>query len=294
MNRDIKRSKALRNWHKYKNIVYLIAAVLIVVVIIIIAISKAVGGNEKESQSQSQQESISESQSASQQASEQASIEAATTEAPSMEMPTMEPIVTEPPTTEPPTMATQIVKTPQKEDFQYESFFDNAVFVGDVFVSGMDIYQHLDSSKLVYNEQWTTGKASNNVDKIAATNASKVYIQLGLNDLNNGKKASSVLETYKELVTDIKAKMPNATIYVISTFPVSTGFEAKEGTTIKNSEVKALNELLATMEGVTFLDVAASISLSDGSLNTDLSASGYNIVNSYYGFILNLIAEMSQ
>ncbi len=294
MNRDIKRSKTSRMWHKYKNVVYLIAAVLLVVVIAIVAISKVVGGNkEKESQSQSQSQSISESQSAyvqaSEQASEQASIEAATTEPP-----TTAPVVTEPVVTEPPTSASQIVKTPQKEDFQYESSFDNAVFVGDVFVSGMDVYQHLDSSKLVYNEQWTTGKASNNVDKIAATKASKVYILLGLNDLNNGKKASSVFESYKELVNDIKGKLPNATIYVVSTFPVTTGFEAKEGTTVKNSEVTALNELLATMEGVTYLDVAASISLSDGSLNTDLSASGYNIVNSYYGFILNLIAEMSQ
>lgn len=293
MSREIKRSKTLRMWHKYKNVVYLIAAVLLVVVIAIVSISKVVGDKkEKESESQSQSQSISESQSAyvqaSEQASEQASIEAMTTEAPTL------PPVSEPVVTEAPTVAGQIVKTPQKEDFQYESSFDNAVFVGDVFVSGMDVYQHLDSSKLVYNEQWTTGKASNNVDKIAATKASKIYILLGLNDLNNGKKASSVFESYKELVNDIKDKMPGATIYVISTFPVSTGFEAKEGTTVKNSEIKALNELLATMEGVKFLDVAASISLSDGSLNTDLSASGYNIVNSYYGFILNLIAEMSQ
>lgn len=279
MNRKIKRSKSLRAWNKYKNLVYLMAAVLVVIILVIVGISKAVGGKEDETTTP---EVI----------TEELTTPEAPTEPPTTEPPTTEPPTTEPPTTEPPTLATDIVKIPEKQEFTSEEFYSDAVFVGDVFVSGMDVYQYLDSSKLVYGEQWTIGKASNAIDKIAATNANKVYIQLGLNDLCNGRSGEKAYELYQELVTDIKAKLPNATIYVVSTFPVSQAFE--EGREISNEDVETLNGLLSTMEGVTYLNVAASISNSDGSLNTDLSANGYNIVNSYYGFILNLIAEMCQ
>lgn len=278
MNREIKRSKSLRTWYKYKNLIILMAVVLIIAVALIIGIAKAVIGKKGEKQTTTE--------------------EVTTTQ----EETTTEEIVTEPPTEETTeetteeiqTSATEIVKTPAKEKFDNESFFDDAVFVGDVFVSGLDVYGHIRSSKLEYNEGWTTGKASNSVSKIIAHNASKVFIQLGLNDLNNGKKPESVYDSYKELVDEIKKGLPNAKIYIVSVFPISSGFEAKSTTTVTNEDIQKLNELLSAMEGTTFLNVSASISNSDGTLITDLSSNGYNITNGYYGFILNLIVEMCQ
>lgn len=277
MNREIKRSKSLRTWYKYKNVFILMLVVLAIIIALIVGIAKAVGGKKSGK-------------------------ETTTPETTTQEETTTQPIETEPPTEETTeettaeivTSATEIVKTPQKEDFSQEEFFDDAVFVGDVFVSGLDVYQHLRSSKLVYNEGWTTGKASGSVNEIVAKNANKVFIQLGLNDLNNGKSAEKVYDSYKELVDEIKKGLPSAQIYVISVFPISTGFEAKESTTVTNDGIAELNEKLSGMEGVTFLNVSASISNSDGSLITDLSSNGYNITNSYYGFILNLIVEMCQ
>lgn len=275
MNRKIKRSKSLRTWNKYKKLVYLMIAVLVVIIAIIIGLTKAIGGrNDKQNETTTPE---------------------ITTEEPTTEEPTTEEPTTEEPTTkEPETQATEIVKTPSQEEFSNEAFYDDAVFVGDVFVSGIDIYGYLKSSRLVYGEGWTTGKASNSVSTISATNANKVFIEIGLNDLNTGKSGAKVFESYQELVNDIKTGLPNATIYVISVFPVTTGFEAKESTGVSNTEVAALNELLSNMEGVTYLNVSASLSESDGSLLDDLSSSGYNIKNTYYGFILNLIAEMCQ
>ncbi|MDD6570814.1 MAG: GDSL-type esterase/lipase family protein [Thermoflexaceae bacterium] len=277
MNRNIKRSKSLRTWNKYKKLVYLMIAVLVIIIAIIIGLTKAIGGKSDKQKESTTPETTTESMS-------------------QQETTTQEPETTteEPTTEEPTTLATEIVKTPAKEDFSNEAFFDDAVFVGDVFVSGMDIYGYLKSSRLVYNEGWTTGKASNSVSTISATNANKVFLEIGLNDLNTGKSGEKVFESYQELVNDIKAGLPNATIYVISVFPVTTGFEAKENTGVTNTEISKLNELLSTMEGVTYLNVSASLSNSDGSLMDDLSSSGYNIKSTYYGFILNLIAEMCQ
>lgn len=279
MNRKIKRSKSLRIWNKYKKLVYLMLAVLLIIVVTIIGITKAVGGKKEKKEEITTPE-----------ATQETTTEEPTTEEPSTEEPTTE----EPTTEEPTTLATEIIKTPVKEEFSNESFYDDAVFVGDVFVSGMDVYGYLKKSRLVYGEGWTTGKASNSVSTISATNANKVFLEIGLNDLNTGRTGAKVFESYQELVNDIKKALPNASVYVISVFPVTTGFEAKENTGVTNKEVMALNELLSTMEGVTYLNVSASLSNSDGSLVDELSSSGYNIKSTYYGFILNLIAEMCQ
>lgn len=281
MSRDVKRSKSLRTWNKYKKLVYVLLVVLVIIVALVVLIAKTINSSKSKP-------------------TETAPIETEThfeteTEPETTEQETTEPESTEPETTEPETtLATEIVKTPEKEDLAYESFYDDAVLLGDVFVSGISTYSKLSSKKLVFGETWTIGKASDSVSKLKETNANKVFIELGLNDLNNGRSATKAYELYEELVNDIKKALPNAQIYVVSLFPVTTGFEGKSTTTIKNSTVSELNGMLSGMDGVTFLNVNNSISNSDGSLNADLSDSGYNIKPSYYGFILNLMAEMCQ
>lgn len=253
--------------------------VLVIIVAIIIGLTKAIGGKGDNKQ------------------------EITTAEETTSELQTTEPVTdpepeptTEAVTEEPTTVApADIVKTPAEEDFTNESFFEGAVFVGDAFVEGIDLYQFLDSKQLIFDRNWTTGKAeANALDKVAASNATKVFLEIGINDLNNGWSADRVFESYKELVDGIKGKLPSAEIYVISLFPVTSGFEAKENISIKNTEVASLNEMLAGMEGITFLNVNKSIADAEGNLPDVMSSSGLNIKKGYYGFILNLIAEMCQ
>lgn len=279
MNRNIKRNKMQRAWHKYKKLVYLMVAVLLVIIVIIVGIVKAVGGkkdNNKPKETTTPVETTTPEE---------------TTEAP--QETTSEPETT---TEEPTTASADIVKTPAEEEFANEAFFDDAIFIGDTFVSGIDLYGYIDSKKLVFNENWTIGKAvSNGLSSVASSNANKVFIEIGINDLNNeNNNGEKVFESYKELISGVREKLPNAAIYVISTFPVTSGFEAKDNIAIDNDDVAKLNQLLSEYEGITFLDVNKSISDDSGDLNADLSSNGLNIKKAYYGFILNLVAEMCQ
>lgn len=284
MNRNIKRNKMQRAWHKYKKFIFLILIVFALVVAIVIGVIKAVGGKKDKKPG----DNIIQSES---------STPIETSEEIPTETQTMEPeTTTEEPTTEPPTMATDIVKNPTQEEFIYETFYQDAVFVGDTFVAGIDLYKMLPSNKLISNVNWTISKATSNaVSQIASSNASKVFIEIGINDLNyEGSTGQKVYENYQKFIAAIKEKLPNAQICVISTFPVTTTFEAKSSISIKNTEVANLNELLSTMDGIKFLNVNKSISESDGSLMAVLSTNGLNIKKDYYGFILNLVAEMCQ
>lgn len=264
-------------------------AVLIVIVLVVVGIAKAIGGksDDKEKNSKADVENVSEND----------TTPVETGQEPTTEEPTTEEPTTEEPTTEEPTTAApqDIVKTPTNEEFSQESFYEGAVFVGDAFVEGIDTYQYLESKQLIYDRNWTTGKASvNALSKIESSKANKVILEIGINDLNTGKSGDKVFDSYKEFVEEIKTKLPDAKIYVVSVFPVTSGFEAKENIAIDNDEVTELNELLEGIEGVTFLDVNKSITDGSGNLMDDLSSSGLNIKNTYYGFILNLIAEMAQ
>lgn len=302
MKREIKRSKSLRTWNKYKNLIIMGIVVLALVVALAVGIIVSVGkkSDKKDKNQTSEAETTEYTEEFNNTVIEtnpftgEPIYTESTSESFEFQTETWTQIATEPITEATMPDPTHIVKTPSNEEFNNEAFFDNAVFVGDSFVAGIDAYKYLKSNRLVYDNNWTTGKASNAAERIGATNASKVFIEIGLNDLNNGKSADKTFESYKELVDDIKAKLPNAKIYVISLFPVTSGFEARETSSVKNSEVKNLNNMLSSMSGVTYLDVAASLSNSDGSLQTDLTTSGYNIKNTYYGFILNLIVEMCQ
>lgn len=282
MNRNIKRNKMQRAWHKYKKLVYLMIAVLIVIILIVVGIVRAVGGRSDKGK---QDETTTPAET---------TVPEETTTPPEETTAETEPETT----TEEPTQASgnNIVKTPTQEDFTNESFFDDAVFIGDTFVSGIDLYGYIDSKKLVYDENWTIGRAvSGGLSSVASSNANKVFIEIGINDLNNeNNDGDKVFESYKELISGVREKLPNAAIYVISTFPVTTGFEARDNIAIDNDDVAKLNQLLSEYEGITFLDVNPSISDGNGNLNADLSSNGLNISKAYYGFILNLVAEMCQ
>lgn len=280
MNRNIKRNKMQRAWHKYKKLIYLMIVVLIIIIAVIAAIVKAVGG--KTDKKNKPQETTT-------------PIETTT---PMQTQEVTEPVTQEPETTteEPTTVSSDIVKAPAEEEFANESFFDDAVFIGDAFVAGIDLYGYINKNKLVFNENWTIGKAvSNGLGSVASSNANKVFIEIGINDLNNeNNNGDKVFENYKTLIDGVREKLPNATIYVISTFPVTSAFEAKDNIAINNDDVAKLNQLLSEYEGIRFLNVNKSISDDSGDLNSELSSNGLNIKKAYYGFILNLIAEMAQ
>jgi lysophospholipase L1-like esterase len=274
-NREIKRNKLMRAWYRYRKPAGIILLAVLIVAAVVVLIGRL--GNSSETNR------VIENQTTTEEITSEQVVEPVTLE-------------TEAPTEEETTQEEPTVKTPVVEDFTNEAFYADAAFLGDTFVSGLEIYSDIDSKKIVADTSWTTGKAeSSAVTKLSATGASKIILEIGINDLNyDGRDAQRVYSDYTSLVNAIKKAMPDAQIYVVSVFPISSGFESKSNIVIKNSNIKALNDLLAGMEGVKYIDVYSSLVDQSGYLNTDVSSNGLNIKKSYYPFILNLIAELGQ
>ena len=189
-------------------------------------------------------------------------------------------------------------KTAAAEDFTSEASYSKSVFIGDTIVSGMEYYKYLGSDKIIADTNLTASKAADKVSQLASSNPEKVYIMLGLNDLNyNSKTVDSIAQDFASLITQIKQTVPAAKIYLVSVTPITKACESKSSIYITMSNVEALNAKLkevAATSGATFTDINSAFQDSSGYLNSAVTGNGYNLKNEYYGFLLNTLAEMTK
>ncbi len=183
------------------------------------------------------------------------------------------------------------------QEYTSRSNYDDAVFFGDMIVSGIGEYGYLDTSRIFSDNNLTTDKALNSVSSVAAANPSKVYVLVGLNDLNYGTRSGeNVAERIGSIVESLKEAIPSVKVYVVSLLPITQSFEAKSNVKITQAAIDEANSTLAaraTEYGMTFIDIADAFKDESGYLNTDVSTGGYNLNHNYYPFFLNNISGAS-
>ena len=181
------------------------------------------------------------------------------------------------------------------QEYTSRSNYDDAVFFGDMIVSGIGEYGYLDTSRIFSDNNLTTDKALNSVSSVAAANPSKVYVLVGLNDLNYGTRSGeNVAERIGSIVESLKEAIPSVKVYVVSL--ITQSFEAKSNVKITQAAIDEANSTLAaraTEYGMTFIDIADAFKDESGYLNTDVSTGGYNLNHNYYPFFLNNISGAS-
>ncbi|HBH93062.1 MAG TPA: hypothetical protein DDX70_07705 [Bacteroides sp.] len=282
---DIKLNKKMRTWNKYKN--YIFGGIAIIILVVIVAFSVRSCANDKKQEEESLYSKpsmgpLQVTQGADTQTQTQASTEVQTTQA----------------ATQAAGGVVSTTKTAAAEDFTSEASYSKSVFIGDTIVSGMEYYKYLGSDKIIADTNLTASKAADKVSQLASSNPEKVYIMLGLNDLNyNSKTVDSIAQDFASLITQIKQTVPAAKIYLVSVTPITKACESKSSIYITMSNVEALNAKLkevAATSGATFTDINSAFQDSSGYLNSAVTGNGYNLKNEYYGFLLNTLAEMTK
>lgn len=184
------------------------------------------------------------------------------------------------------------------EEFTAADSYKNAVFVGDAFVSGVSYYRYLPEAQVVSDLSMSCENISKNMDKITALKPSAIYLMIGLNDLNYGTKTpEKISEEIADVVKQFKSALPSVEVKVLSVLPISSAFEEKTTVEVTQKNIDALNLLLnknASTMGVSYIDCSTVFkAASTGYFSTDYTASGYNIKQEYYPFLLNAIAKIS-
>lgn len=170
-----------------------------------------------------------------------------------------------------------------------DDYFKDAVFVGDFFSTGLELYKPIKDTNYLTIENMTTSSALNSNIKykvgtgtvpqlLATMNPKKIYLMIGANEIKWISK-SNYLSNYKNLVTEIKKKCPNAVIYIQSILPVSKQYD-NNNADISNEKIIEFNtglDSIASELSVNYLNVQSVYSDSQGYLDPVHSTNGLYI-----------------
>lgn len=287
---DIRLNKKLRQWNKYKKYVYTLGGIA-VAAIVVVAGAKIIGGLNKGDNGAAT--------TAQKQTTAKQETTAAIADNNTVGTETQAQQTTVADADKPYNRIFTTDKKVDSEDFSYKDYYANSVFVGDMIISGIEHYGYLDSSQVISDDNVTTDKATKFVDQIVSANPDKVFIMLGLNDLNYGtdiRSTDKITQYYKDLIHEIQDKLPNTKIHIVSVLPISKSYEDKSTVKISNNNIKELNKKLVQMvatDGVSYIDLYNAFTDGSGNLDSELTSNGVALYNSCYGFMLNTIAEIT-
>lgn len=279
---EIRINKRMRKWNKYKNYVFSGIGILVALIVLVTSVKSCAKHQREEEESLYSKPSMGALQ-VTGEASDNSQ------QAPSEEQ---TPAVSK-------NMVLTTTRTATSESFTEEAFFENSVFVGDAIASGISYYKFLNSANVVSDNNLTASKAADKVKDITDKNPQKVFIMLGINDLNyNTKTPDTIAGDFVDLINQIRQALPSTNIYVVSVTPVTKSFESKSSTYVKMSNVEALNaklkEMATSSNNFYFVDINSALQDSSGYMNSDITGNGYGLKSTYYGFLLNTIAEMAK
>ena len=282
---EIKLNRKMRMWNKYK-IFCIIAAVILVVVIVVVAAVKGITGGKNKQVAENPTPSQKQSQTYVPEATTAAGVTTAAEQTTKQEETT---------TTQaaPSGSGLKLSGSAEAVEFTKKDYYSDSVFMGDSVISGIESYGYLDN--VVGNVNATSGKLESYVSEAMKSNPSKVFIMVGHNDANYGTiKEESLASNITDIVEEIHKKKSSTKVYVLSITPITSAYEKKSSTNVKQSYIDKANSLIeenASSGKYTYVDVASAYKDTNGYMKTDCTGNGINLKNSYYPFLLNGIAE---
>ena len=282
---EIKLNRKMRMWNKYK-IFCIIAAVILVVVIVVVAAVKGITGGKNKQVAENPTPSQKQSQTYVPEATTAAGVTTAAEQTTKQEETT---------TTQaaPSGSGLKLSGSAEAMEFTKKDYYSDSVFMGDSVISGIASYGYLNN--VVGNVNATSGKLESYVSEAMKSNPSKVFIMVGHNDANYGTiKEESLASNITDIVEEIHKKKSSTKVYVLSITPITSAYEKKSSTNVKQSYIDKANSLIeenASSGKYTYVDVASAYKDTNGYMKTDCTGNGINLKNSYYPFLLNGIAE---
>jgi len=168
---------------------------------------------------------------------------------------------------------------------QFEMFSSEpakVVFLGDSITEG-GLWNELLPGVDVVNRGVggnATGDLLGRIDQVFKLQPEKLFLMIGVNDLNRKFGPDVARSNYIELFDLIDKNIPEAEIYIQSVLPVNDDWKI-----IDNTHIPTLNAALkghASQRGYTFIDLHAVFSDSDGQLLRNLSNDGIHLLGSGY------------
>lgn len=153
----------------------------------------------------------------------------------------------------------------------YKSFFKTSLFLGDSITEGLSHHDLLDKSNVMGITATTAEFCFKEVSKIVKKKPDHIFILLGQCDLLWPVDQPIVysMSHYSKLIKELKAKLPNAQIAVLSVTPVTPDAEKKEPRYKQINEYNQALKNLAANEQVKYIDLSKIIEQNSEQYDSD-------------------------
>lgn len=173
------------------------------------------------------------------------------------------------------------------------------VFAGDSITEGFPIHELLQSGRRLYNRGiggYTSSMLLENLPDLAVElKPEQVFLQIGTNDLGEGKQADEVAAQVREICAALRGQLPHAQLVLLSLYPVNAAAEPELPFPVvgcrTNAAIGAVNRLLeqvATELGLDYGDIHSILKDGAGNLQSSytydglhLNAQGYEAVKAF-------------
>lgn len=162
--------------------------------------------------------------------------------------------------------------------------------------------QGLNLDKIIYNRgirATTTTDVLEQMDTlIFDLHPSKIFINIGANDIGFGVPVEVILTNYEAILKRVKSKLPDTKVYVEAYYPINPVHDFGESKqehsalfdTRKKETLVAVNSSIANLAskyGFQFINVNTGLTDKDGNLRPELTFDGAHMFSAGYEIVLN-------
>ncbi len=282
---EIKLNKRMRKWNKYKKLCYTCAGIVVAVVICAVAYNSV--GKKNSGKATEVTQTVTSTQAVTQPITQQQIQTTAVQQTTAAQQATAAPV-------NPALSGLALAAPAVEQEFTARDYYNGSIFIGDSIVNGISYYNYLDASQVMSDGNNTTSRAAEYIGGVINANPSRVFIMVGLNDVNYGTLAGqTIADNIMSIATQLKADLPNTNVCVLSLLPVTQEFEAKPSTNVTQAAIDEVNTIVqasAPAQNITYVDVATAFKDETGYMAPEFTGNGSNIYNQYYPYLLNGIA----
>lgn len=128
------------------------------------------------------------------------------------------------------------------------------------------------------------------LDHIISLKPSKIFLMIGINDINDGRDIDHILGNYESIILRIQSELPHTKLYIQSVLPVNNSVYNHK---INNDHVKNVNSRLADLTAkhdVTFINIYPHV-LKDNEFDEKYTVDGCHLSGEGYLAWVNLIRD---
>lgn len=165
----------------------------------------------------------------------------------------------------------------RKSIFQIMPIDSNAIYFVGTSITGNCDWSELFSNSHIKNRgiggDLISGVA-NRIDEILISRPKKIFLEIGINDLEQQRTVPEIIGDYEQLIDHIRKVSPFTELYVESILPTFNNYYRS------NSDIAKINNSLieiAKVNGVVYIDLNSCLKSSKDELDSQYSLDGFHL-----------------